>query len=306
VLIPAMMVAAFAILQFLVLPADFLRHFGYGPATISPYETINHNIQHIRVASTLRGANPLGAYLLVPISVVAVAFFRQKRQRLNLALLGCGLFLALLFSFSRSAWIGAALAVTTAAWLSFKSERVRKNIGWVLAGILIVGTILTLILRNNLSFENAVFHTDKNSKAAVSSNQGHTAAFKSAAKDIAHQPLGNGVGSAGPQSVYNNRPARVAENYFLQVGQEAGILGLILFIAITIVIGKLLYEKRAETLALALFASLIGLCFVNLLSHAWEDDTLAYVWWGLAAISLSPAILTDRLKAKNDQKLKKP
>jgi len=36
-----------------------------------------------------------------------------------------------------------------------------------------------------------------------------------------------------------------------------------------------------------LLASLIGLIFVNLVSHAWADDTLAYVWWGLAGIALS-------------------
>ena len=128
-LVPAILVAAFAILQFLILPYDFLKHFGYGDSTIPPYETINHNIQHIRVESTLRGANPLGAYLVVPICAVSVLFFRDKRQRANLAMLGLGLILALAFSFSRSAWIGAASGILIAAWLSFKSERIRKNIG---------------------------------------------------------------------------------------------------------------------------------------------------------------------------------
>jgi O-antigen ligase len=305
-LIPAVIVGAFAILQFLILPTNFLSHFGYGPTTISPYETINHNIQHIRVESTLRGANPLGAYLLVPICALAVSFFKDRHQRFNLALFGFGLFLALVFSFSRSAWIGAALGVLTAAWLSFKSERVRKNIGWSLAAVLVVGAALTLVLRNNLSFENAVFHTDRVSKAAQSSNQGHSAAFKSAAKDIIHHPLGSGVGTAGPQSVYNDKPARIAENYYLQIGQEAGVLGMMLFIAICVVIGKLLFKSRANPLSLALFASLIGLSFVNLLSHAWSDDTLAYIWWGLAAIALGPAILTDSFKHNNGQKIKKP
>ena len=40
--------------------------------------------------------------------------------------------------------------------------------------------------------------------------------------------------------------------------------------------------------ALSLFGSLIGLTFINLLSHAWTDDTLAYVWWGLAGIAMAP------------------
>jgi hypothetical protein len=302
--LPVILVAVFAVAQYLVLPYDFLKHFGYGDSTISPYETINHNINHIRVASTLRGANPLGAYLILPISVIAVMFLKQRRQRWNLAMFGTGLLLALAFSFSRSAWIGALAAILLAAWLSFSSERVRKNIGWGLAGLLLAAAIFTYALRNNLGFENAVFHTDKASKIAVSSNQGHASAFKSAAKDIIHQPQGGGVGSAGPQSVYNNHPARVAEDYYLQIGQEAGIAGMLLFIAICAAVAKQLYERRADPLALALFASLIGISLVNLLSHAWGDDTLAYVWWGLAGIYLGPAILTDRHKQKNAKKIK--
>lgn len=173
---PAILVAAFAILQYLILPYDFLKHFGYGDSTISPYETINHNISHIRVASTLRGANPLGAYLILPISAAAYIWIRLKNQRFNLSMIITGLILALAFSFSRSAWIGTAASLLIIVWYSFKSERLRKNIGWTLAGILLAAAILTYTLRNNLAFENAVFHTDRKSTIAVSSNEGHSAA----------------------------------------------------------------------------------------------------------------------------------
>jgi hypothetical protein len=302
--IPAILVAAFAILQYLILPHDFLKHFGYGDSTISPYETINHNISHIRVASTLRGANPLGAYLILPISAAALIWIKLKNQRFNLIMIITGLLLALAFSFSRSAWIGAAASLLIIVWYSFKSDRVRKNIGWTIAGLLLAAAILTYALRNNLSFENAVFHTDRKSTVAVSSNEGHSAAFRLAVKDVARQPQGGGVGSAGPQSVYNNRPARIAENYYLQIGQEAGVIGMLLFISISSALAIELYRRRADPLALALFASLIGISIVNLLSHAWGDDTLAYVWWGLAGICLGPGILADRHKQKNAKKIK--
>ena len=80
-LAPPILVASLAVLQYLVLPYDFLKHFGYGQSKIFPYETINHNINRIRVMSTLRGANPLGAYLIIPISALAVFTLKQKRQR---------------------------------------------------------------------------------------------------------------------------------------------------------------------------------------------------------------------------------
>ncbi|HET9721493.1 MAG TPA: O-antigen ligase family protein, partial [Candidatus Saccharimonadales bacterium] len=258
-LIPATLVAAFAVLQYLVLPYDFLRHFGYGPNTIMPYETINNSVQHIRVESTLRGANPLGAYLLVPVSLMMVMFFRQKGQRFNKIVLSFGLLLALLFSFSRSAWIGVGLAGLTVGWLSLKSGRSRKLAAWGLVALIVLGGVVAINLRNNTSFESVVLHTQHGSKALRSSNQNHVSAFKMASKDVIHQPWGRGVGTAGPQSVYNNGRSRIAENYFLQIGQEAGILGLALFIAICIYLGKLLYEQRAAPLALALLAALIGL-----------------------------------------------
>lgn len=294
--VPAILVGAFAILQFLVLPYDFLKHFGYNDSTIFPYETINHNLNHIRVMSTLRGANPLGAYLILPLSALAAGFFRQKKQGLNIAVFGLGLLLALIFSFSRSAWIGAFISVLLAAWLSLKTVHARKIALAAAAGVLVVGGLLAVALRNDTTFENVFFHTQHNSQIATTSNGGHASAFKSAVKDIVHQPFGRGVGTAGPQSVYSHGQARIAENYFLQIAQEAGWIAMILFIAICVAAGKILYEQRFNTLGLALFASLVGISFVNLLSHAWTDDTLAYVWWGLAGIALAP-ILTDRQNA---------
>jgi hypothetical protein len=301
---PAIIVVAIAILQYWVLPYDFLRHFGYSESTIFPYETINHNIHHLRVASTLRGANPLGAYLLIPICALVVLLLKYKSQRQNKLITGGGLLLALVFSYSRSAWIGAILSVLIIAWLSVKSKPVKKMFGLSVIGLLLATAAVAFTLRNNLNFQNAIFHTDSNSKIITSSNEDHSAAAKTAAKDVIHHPLGGGIGSAGPQSVYNRR-TRIAENYYLQIGQETGVIGMVLFITILAVVAAMLYEKRTDPLALALFASLIGLCAINLLSHAWSDDSLAYIWWGLSAISCSPAIIADKHKQKNGQKIKK-
>jgi len=127
------------------------------------------------------------------------------------------------------------------------------------------------------------------SAVASTSDQGHLQALRAGLSDVAHHPIGFGPGTAGPASYYNTgHPTRIAENYFVQIGQETGWLGLVLFILINVGVGMLLYVRRADPLALSLFASLIGLTFINLFSHAWADDTLAYVWWGLAGVALAP------------------
>jgi hypothetical protein len=284
---PAVVVVVFGLLEIFVLPNDFLSHFGYGAATIAPYETINHNQHYVRIFSTLRGANPLGAYLVIPISLVTVLLLRAKRNWRQAVFLAAAV-VVLFFTFSRSAWIGAALSVVTILFLSRLSRR-SQRIALVAAGVLVlVAAGLFINFRHDINFENYFLHTQAHSAVPTTSDQGHFTALKAGLSDLRHHPLGNGPGTAGPASVYNDHPARIAENYYIQIGQEVGWLGLAMFILINVGVGYLLFLRRADPLALSLFASLIGLTFINMLSHAWADDTLAYVWWGLAGIAMAP------------------
>jgi len=284
---PAIIVVGFGLLQAFILPHDFLRHFGYGAATIPAYETINHNQHYVRVISTLRGANPLGAYLVIPISLISVLLLRGQRNWRQAVFLVAAL-AVLFFSFSRSAWVGTGLSVAVLLFLGGLSRRSVQITLAVIGSLVLVGAVLAISLRHDMNFENFVLHTQTHSAVPSTSNQGHLTALKTGLEDLRHHPLGDGPGTAGPASVYNDHPARIAENYFIQVGQEVGWLGLLMFILINLGVGYLLYLRRADPLALSLFASLIGLTFINMLSHAWADDTLAYVWWGLAGIAMAP------------------
>lgn len=283
---PAVLVVVFGLLQIFVLPKDFLHHFGYGPHTIWPYETINHNEHYVRVQSMLRGANALGAYLLVPLSAVTALILRGQRQWRWLVL-GLALFTVLLFTFSRSAWIGAVLCVVTVLAMELGVQRLKTGLLWGGATVVLMAAGLTAGLRHNARFESVFLHTQTHSSARQSSNSAHTGALRTGLNDLAHEPLGRGPGTAGPASVYNIHPSRISENYYIQVGQEVGWLGLALFLAINGIVAYLLWVRRADPLALTLFASLIGISFVNLLSHAWTDDTLSYLWWGLAGMVIA-------------------
>jgi O-antigen ligase len=136
-----------------------------------------------------------------------------------------------------------------------------------------------------------VLHTQTHSASKISSNDAHASALTSGLRDVVRQPFGDGPGTAGPASEHNTgHPARIAENYYVQVAQETGWLGLGLLLAITVLIVMELYQRLGTSpLALTLFVSFVGLAFVNLLSHAWADDTLAFLWWGLAGVALGSA-----------------
>ncbi|HET8709000.1 MAG TPA: O-antigen ligase family protein [Candidatus Saccharimonadales bacterium] len=290
---PAAVVVAVGLLQRFVLPYDVLKHFGYGPQTIYPYETIDHKKAYLRIQSTLRGANPLGAYLAVIVTAaLAPGKWLAARWRWLLAVAAV---VVLVLSFSRSAWIGMLVSIFALVLLRYAGNtRVQKLALAGAVGLLIVLAGATLLLRNNDHFQNAFFHTDEHSHSRTSSNTGHFDAIVHGAQDIAASPLGRGAGTAGPASQHNNHAARIAENYFIQIGQETGILGTILYVAINCMVAFRLWLRRTDTLALVLLASLAGVTVINLLSHAWTDDTLAYVWWGLAGAAVALPLAQKR------------
>ncbi len=290
-LYPAALVVVFAVLQFTVLPHDYLGHFGYNAnTTIAPIETINHDTNYIRVQSFLRGANPLGAYLMVVLAGV-LAFYARGRRRIEGVAYGALVLtlVALYASGSRSAWIGGVLVVGVFAWLRLKSRRSQLVFGGAALAVTIVAALGYLLLKNNVNVQNELLHTQTNSAVKVTSNGAHASALREGVHDVLHQPLGDGPGTAGPSSVYNgSHSARIAEDYYIQIAQEVGWVGIALLLAIFTLVAMELYEQAgASPLALVMFTSFIGLGFVNLLSHAWTDDTLAYVWWGFAGIALA-------------------
>jgi hypothetical protein len=299
ILIPALIVVVIGLLQIFVLPHDFFRHFGYSADTIQPIATVNHNNHYVRAFSTLRGPNPLGAYLLIPISLLSVFMLRAKARDWRYAAFLIAAWVVLFFSYSRSA-LAAAVLSTVVILFTSRLTRKSQQVGLVLAAtfVLLLGSI-TIAFRHNVHFENFVFHTQTNSAIKATSDQGHATALRKGLSDFAGHPLGRGPGTAGPASYYNTgEPERLAENYYIQVGEETGIIGLALFLLINLGVGYLLWIRRSDPLALSLFASLIGLTLINMLSHAWSDDTLAYIWWGLAGIAIvqPPEAITEVVK----------
>ena len=121
-----------------------------------------------------------------------------------------------------------------------------------------------------------------------SSSQGHFERSKDGIKYLLENPLGLGLGDAGPAS---NRFAPdflgfIPENWFLQVGLESGFIGLITFILIIIFTIKALLKVNNHfglPLAIALFA----LCFHALFLHTFESSAVALTFWGLSGIALS-------------------
>lgn len=290
-LAPAGVVIVFGLVQKLFLPFDFLKHFGYSSKTIPAYQTVDANLDFRRIQSTLRGANPLGAYLVLLVPALWLGLRKVWGKWLAVSAAAVVLF----FTYSRSGEIGTAIALALLVWWGIGKKISGRQIAALLVTLVVAATGFVYIFRNSQLVQDTLFHTSSSSTSSRSSNADRLASMENGARDIIHQPLGRGPGTAGPASARNDHPARIAENYFLQIGQEVGVAGIILFMAINYLIAKELWARRADQLAKILLASLVGITFVNLLSHAWTDDTISYIWWGLAGVAIAtPAVISKK------------
>ena len=282
----AVIVAGFAVLQ-LALPHNFLAYFGYGDNTIQPYMTIDDNPDFVRHNSTLRGPNPLGAYAIMVLAAVA-AFVVYKWHKVKGAWLRTGVvamgiagFVALWISYSRSALIGAVLAVALVVAVRYRKWFTPARLAMVVAVVLVVG-LGSFAARDTYFVQNVLLHNNETTGAHIDSNEGHMSSLKNGIERSVSEPLGNGVGSTGSASLYTNNPL-IIENQFLFIAHEVGWPGLALFGAIMVAVFVRLWRLRKQWLALGLFASGIGLSAVGMLLPVWVDDTVSIVWWGLTA-----------------------
>lgn len=289
--IGAAIVAGFATLQ-LFLPKDILTHIGYGKDTIAPYMTVDRNHDYIRVNSTMRGPNPLGAYvamvLALALSFVAL-HYRRLANRISHVAMGAFvlcLLIALWISYSRSALLAAGFAVI--AIVLYVWGRKLKPVWWIVGGCLMIAVAVGAVTigKDNSFISNVVLHENPGEGNDSGSNDGHVESLQHGVQAMISQPFGAGVGSTGTASYHGDTPI-IIENQYLFIAHEIGWLGIVLFLAIFIEIMRRLWLRRNDWLALGVFASGIGLGLIGILQPVWVDDTVSLVWWGLAAIAIA-------------------
>lgn len=283
----ALVVLVFAVLQVFILPVDVLKHIGYGADTISPYLTVDQNHDFIRINSTLRGPNPLGAYAVIALSLLfARAIYKKIKLTPAFITLLVGGGVALWASYSRSAWLAAA--ASGAVLFAFLLKQAKVNRRWLAIGTASAVILLGgLFLARDTSFvSNIILHENPGESNIVNSNEGHVDSLQDGWGRFISQPLGAGVGSTGSASLLGADPF-IIENQYFYTAHEAGWLGLGLFMMIFIGVMSRLWAARQRWLALGLFASGLGMAIIGLVLPVWVDDTVAIIWWGAAALAIS-------------------
>jgi len=300
----ALIVLLFALMQVFVLPHDVLKYLGYSTETITAYLTVDKNYDFVRINSTLRGPNPLGAYAVIVLSLLAATMVvgkKVKRTRRDLALvavLSAGGVVALWASYSRSA-LGAALVALGVVSLAVWGKRWSRKV-WTVVGLgALVLVFAVFALRDSYLVSNVILHEDPVGGSAISSNEGHVDSLLDGSQRALGQPLGAGVGSTGSASLLGE-DGIIIENQYLYIAHEVGWLGLGLFVAVFVAVLTRLWQRRQDWLALGVFASGVGMAVIGLVLPVWVDDTVSIIWWGLAAVCLAEAYNGTKRK-KNDR-----
>jgi hypothetical protein len=170
--------------------------------------------------------------------------------------------------------------------LAVSLSRKLNRRAWIIGAVIIFAVIGGLFAATNSTFVSNVFlHENPLTGSSTNSNQGHISSLQDGILRFVVQPFGAGVGSTGSASLHTNAPL-IIENQYLSTAHEVGWLGLAFFLMIFIGIMSRLWQRRSDWLALGVFASGIGLAAIGLLLPVWVDDTVAIVWWGLAAIAI--------------------
>jgi O-antigen ligase len=285
-----------AVLQVYVLPRDFLTHFGYSNSTIAPYILVDENPNALRAFATMRGPNTLGMFLLMPLAVAVGALYRRRKDWLAWSALGLTI-VAIYLTGSRSAWLGAFITLAVAVAMVVPWQRMVKWTKLAIAPLLIAMLVVGWAAVSIPAVRLAIFHSSPgDSSLSEGSTDKHWESTLSGIEDAVRHPWGSGPGSAGPASFYNATGTNLSENYYVQIAQEVGWIGLGLFVAICFYAIRYIVRRRTDPLAIALIASFAGVAFINLLLHGWADDPTALVWWALAGLVVGSYNKHDILK----------
>lgn len=276
----------------------------YGYVTWNVGDYIEHTYNYFGVTYKPSTRNGDQLYFLVAAAILMAFLLTPTRKRkqnwikaLSLAALGA-IYLGIALSYSRGAWITLAALTFTALFLADRTQKAAA----LRAFAIVVGVFLVVLvgfsayhsLQKNsgvvemLTARFESIYTLDNVEGS-NSNQLRVLLIQQTLELIAANPLGIGVGSAGGILVVDGTSyGNHAENSYLQVALERGLIGLIGFgYLMTYVLRKTLINARFRgasfaarsgfliAFTLALYAS-----FNNLVDSAW-------FWMSLACASAS-------------------
>ena len=236
------------------------------------------------------------AYLFVAALLVAAAMRTRPRVLIPLCVL---IFVALLYTFSRSSLLALAAGLVVLAYmlrhwwpLAAAVLTLAVSGAWVhvFPHVAPEGTWTKqdLVLQRN----NAKQHPGASGNpgsANEPSIHSHWISLREGVRTVIHHPQGFGLGNAGQTASRTGTPIKAGESNYTEIGAETGVLGALLWIAWGLSLFAGLVARRAAGIAAAFAAILVLGVQTDVIGDPW----VGYCVWMLAGLGLGALALTQ-------------
>lgn len=226
------------------------------------------NQELCRMSGTFAGPNQLGAYMVLFLPLIYM--WRRKLKKINTVVLLLASLFALYLTYSRGAYIGAAVAFATLMVCELKLfKKYWKYFSYGIFALVLFGGILLI----SGALPDELLRPESTGE--------HFAAWTEGINQMLAHPLGLGLGSAGPASYRTTTPI-IPESWYLQVGIELGFIGLALFIAVLTSLAKKLYKANT-----AILAGFLGILAISFFLHTLEDSAVSLTLFAIIGLALT-------------------
>jgi putative inorganic carbon (HCO3(-)) transporter len=269
-----------------------------------------------RINSAMADVNSLGAYLslLLPLIILLIVVTEERKKKYLLTVLAPVLFFCLIFTNSRSSWVGffgalVLLMIITyrdKLYLLYNNRFIRinfKKILWVGLSLLLASIAILVLIARSYNIEskktvdspmNLVFFTLNPNNMLDTVTTGRIKTYwRSGTEMIKDHPLfGVGIGSFAihftdyKDKLKNASHPENAHNYFLQIGAELGVVGLVVFLYLIVIIFRTAFiglkktnERYWKFILLGILSGIFGFLLTCLAQHPLLLIEIQFIFW---------------------------
>ena len=264
-----------------------------------------------RVYSIFSSPNVFGSLNLMvfPIAFSMARTSEKRREKSFFLILMLFMIGALVFTYSRGAWIGAACAI--GIYVLLKNRKL--IIPAIILGLLVLIFVPSIGNRFLFMFSDAYLSS--------SMKGGRLIRWLMALQILKGHPLvGLGLGQFGGAVAMNNDLTTILngqeistyymDNYYLKIAVEAGVIGLIAFVwlmsqivLVSIRTIGITHDVKMKELETGILAGLVGVICHNLVENVFEVPLMTSLFWMLVAVMMHMWFLNYK-KRKDENNVK--
>jgi hypothetical protein len=274
----------------------YLQTFYAEPGAKLANAFFSSGVVQVRAVGTFTSPNEFGAYLATAMALLLVPGLLRMPGWLRSASLGA-LGLALLLTFSRSGWLSFGVAALVVAVLARDHLPSAGDVrGWLRSRTSwlphLPPVVLTLALATAVALTSgASTLVTRTATGTDPSSAGRPASIERGISVVKRNPLGLGLGTAGPKAVRFGESASktriLTESWYIVYTIQVGIGGALVFAALVLAILRRLWLARRGPWARAGIAVGAGLAAGALFIPIIEDPTVATPLWAIAALGIA-------------------